>query len=167
MSYPTMYSTPGRKWTIRSSILKNGAWVPTVLTYYEVASVANSKASIKTVMMDKDGKELPTNAIFNQFPRNEPILQPFKFWLPDGHQLITERRENAKCPIGNFDCWYTEHHDPGRRDSRVQTWASIAYPGLVVREQSRWLSDEIDEKTKQVLKTHEIQELKELIAFSG
>lgn len=167
MSYPTMYSTLGRKWTIRTSILKNGAWVPTMLTSYEVNELANNKATIKTVMMDKDGKELPTNAIFNQFPRKEPILQPFKFWMPEVHQLITERRENAQCPLGTFDCWYTEFHDPARRDSRVQMWASIAFPGLIVREQARWLSDEVDEKTKQVLKTHEIQELKDLIAFSG
>lgn len=167
MSYPTLYGVTGRKWTLRTSILRNGAWTPTMLTSYEVAGVSNGKAAIKTVMMDKDGKELPTNAIFNQFPRNEPVLQPFKFWLPDGHVLLTERRENGQCPLGAFDCWYTEHHDVGRRESRVQTWASIAWPGLIVRELSRWLSDELDPKSGQVLKTHEIQELKELIAFSG
>jgi hypothetical protein len=167
MSYPTMYSTLGRKWTIRTSILKNGAWAPTMLTYYEVVSVQGHTATLKTVMMDKDGKELPTNAVLAQFPRKEAILQPFKFWMPENHQLITERRESTQCPLGKFDCWYTEFHDPARKDSRVQMWASIAFPGLIVREQGRWLSDETDEKTKQVIKTHEINELKDLTAFSG
>ncbi len=167
MSYPTMYSTLGRKWTIRTSILKLGAWVPTMLTYYEVSELINNKATIKTVMMDKDGKELPTNAVLAQFPRKEPILQPFKFWMPDTAQLLAERRETGQCSLGKFDCWYTEFHDPARKDSRVQMWASIAFPGLIVREQARWLSDEIDAATKQVIKTHEINELKDLTAFSG
>ncbi|CAG0974505.1 hypothetical protein PLCT2_01541 [Planctomycetaceae bacterium] len=167
MPYPTLYNLPGRKWTIRTSVLKAGTWSPTLLTSYEVAQVQNNVATLKTVMMDKEGKELPTNAVLAQFPRKEPILQPFKFWMPENVQLFAERRESAQCSIGNFDCWLTDFHDPARKDSRIQMWASIGYPGLIVREQGRWLSDEIDEKTKQLIKTHEINELKELVAFSG
>src|SRR5688572_30751254 len=135
MAYPTMYSSLGRKWTIRTSILRGGAWVPTMLIYYEIIGVQNNQATLKTVMMDKDGHELPTNAVLSQFPRREAVLQPFKFWVPESVQLIAERREHAQCQIGNFDCWYTEHHDPARRESRVQTWVSMMFPGLVVREQ--------------------------------
>ncbi|MBZ0134773.1 MAG: hypothetical protein K8I27_00200 [Planctomycetes bacterium] len=138
--YFQLYRYAGRKWLLKRTPKSGNEGGDSEVTYheFEVQNVWENKAQYTQNTLDAGKKDIP-NSVFEitvDFDKDGTVFKD-----PIGFKK--QKREKVKTEAGTFDCilWFAAATFDG--DARL--WRSVEFPGLVVKQDDRFGTRELEE----------------------
>ena len=132
----------GRKWTLDD--FHGGQATPTFFETFEVQKAQPKGMRVRQVTGSYDPNR-PLDAdttLLCPATSADPL-----FWLPEGARDVRIGEvESVTVPGGTFECTVVEFEVPRLR--KVKAWASNAYPGLLVRQERKSLTDGLEVRSE-------------------